>query len=237
MPYKKGYKKRRGRRTNRRGGGYKGRKYKAVRYVNAGVGIPDRTMVTMKYAQDVTISVGGALGSNYIFRCNSIYDPNQSSVLGGQPLSHDQWQVFYQKYVVVGAKITCRFIADESNTATNSSLDTTNIGITTIKDTSDTITNPTEFMENNRTTYGVICPQKPIHTITKKFSAKKFFGLKNIIDEYDCGAAFGANPVNQAFWQLKLWPVDGSSTTRIVNVNVMIQYICVLRERNNVGAS
>jgi len=231
MPKTRGYKKRKGRRTRKP---YNRRR---KNYVNQGLAIPDKTMVTMKFAQDVNINVAGPTGANYLFRCNSIYDPNQSSVLGGQPLSHDQWEIFYQKYVVVGAKISVRFIADESNTATNSSLDTTNVGITTIKDVGDTITNPVEFMESNRTTYGVICPQKPIHRITKKFSAKKFFGLKNVVDEYDCGALFNANPQNEAFWQIKLWPVDGSSTTRAINMNVMIHYICVLRERSNIGTS
>jgi hypothetical protein len=236
MPVKRGYKKRGGRRRNYRRGGKGGRQYRVKKYASLGTGIPDKTKVIMKYAQDLNVSVDGTVGANWLFRCNSIYDPDQSGA-GHQPLTHDQWSNFYQFYTVVGAKITCRFMADENDADTNNQNHMTNVGISTIHSTGDTILSPTEFMENNRTTYGTVCPQKPILGITKKFSAKNFFGYKNVIDETDLGAAFGNNPNNEAFWQLKFWPTLANGVTRNVSVNVMVQYICVLRERKNVGSS
>ena len=236
MPIKKGYKKRRGRRNYRRGG-KGGRAYRVKKYASLGTGIPDKTKVIMKYAQDINVDVDGTVGANWLFRCNSIYDPDQSSLLGHQPMCADEWALFYQFYTVIGAKITCRFMADENGSDTNNQNHMTNVGITTIHATGDTINSPSEFMENNRTTYGTICPQKPILGITKKFSAKNFFGYKNVIDESDLGASFNNNPANEAFWQLKFWPTYANGISRNVSVNVMIQYICVLRERRNVGSS
>ncbi len=236
MPVKKGYKKRRAGRRNYRRGGKGGRAYRVKKYAFQGTGIPDKTKVIMKYAQDINVNVDGTVGANYLFRCNSIYDPDQSGA-GHQPLTHDQWALFYQFYTVVGAKITCRFMADENGEETNNQNHMTNVGISTIHATSDTILAPTEFMENNRTTYGTICPQKPILSITKKFSSKNFFGYKNVIDESDIGASFNNNPNNEAFWQLKFWPTLANGVARNVSVNVMVQYICILRERRNVGSS
>lgn len=229
-------KRRRGRkRSNYRKGGKGGRRYAVKKRNNMGTLIADRTKVMLKYAEDINVTVDGSIGANYLFRCNSLYDPNQSGV-GHQPMGRDQYANFYKRYVVIGSKITVRFIAQEGNTATNSPDDTTNVGITTIADTSDTIIQPTEFMENNRTTYGVITPSKPIHTITKYFSPKTYFGFNKVVDEEDVGAYFGTNPVNTALWQLKFWPT-ATGVTRTVSANVMIQYICILRERVNIGGS
>lgn len=227
---KKGYRKK-----NSRSGGYSGRKYYVKKYQNSGTLIADTTKVVMKYAEDINVTVDGTLGANYLFRCNSIFDPNQSGV-GHQPLGRDQYSTFYQRYVVVGSKITVRFMAYETGSDTNDSEHITNVGVSTINSTGDTIIVPSEFMENNRTTYGVICPQKPTRSITKMFSAKNFFGVKNVIDEEDLGADFETNPVNEALWQLKFWPTI-SGLSRVVSCNVMIQYICVLRERKNIGGS
>lgn len=234
MP-RKYYKKRKGRRNFRRGG-KGGRRYKVMKYNFQGTGIPDRTKVIMKYNQDINVTVDGTVGANYLFRCNSIYDPDQSGT-GHQPLTHDQWQNFYQFYTVIGAKITCRFVAIEDTDITQAVNASTNVGVTTIHSPGDTILSPAEFMENNRTTYGLVCAQKPITSITKKFSAKNFFGYSKVIDEADLGAAFGSNPANEAFWQLKFWPVNANGVNRRVAVNIAIQYICVLRERVNVGGS
>lgn len=233
MP-RKYYKKRKGRRNYRKGG-KGGRRYYAKKYNNPGTLIADTTKVVLKYAEDINVTVNGSIGANYLFRCNSLFDPNQSGV-GHQPMGRDQYAGFYKRYVVIGAKITVRFICQEDNTATNSPNDTTNVGITTIADTGDTIIQPTEFMENNRTTYGVVTPSKPIHTITKYFSPKTFFGVSKVIDEEDIGAYFGTNPVNTALWQLKFWPTN-TGVDRMVSANVMIQYVCILRERVNIGGS
>jgi len=233
MPY---YKKRRGRKKNYRRAGKGGRRYAVKKRNNVGTLIADSTKIHMKYAEDINVNVGGTLGNNYLFRCNSVFDPNATGA-GHQPMGHDQYANFYKRYTVVGAKITVRFCA---NTVSGSTVDPnaiTNVGITTIDDTGSNIISPSEFMENNRTTYGLIQPQRPSHTITKYFSAKEFFGIKNVVDDDTLSAGFGANPQNGALWQLKFWPDPNGQSDRRVSCNVMIQYICVLRERQPIGGS
>jgi len=234
MPYKRGYKKRA--RRNFRKAGKGGRRYYAKKYNNVGTLIADTTKIHMKYAEDVIVNVNGTLGSDYLFRCNSIFDPNQSGA-GHQPMGHDEYARFYKRYVVVGSKITVRFVGATVSGSTVDPNAITNVGITTIDDTGSNILLPSEFMENNRTTYGVIQPQRPSHTITKYFSAKEFFGVKNAVDDDTLFAGFGQNPQNGALWQLKFWPDQAGASDRRVSINVMIQYICVLRERQPIGGS
>ncbi len=190
----------------------------------------------MKYAEDIMVSVDGNIGTNYLFRCNSIFDPNQSGT-GHQPMGHDQYANFYKRYTVVGSKITVRFVGGTVSGSTVDPNAITNVGITTIDDTGSSIVNPTDFMENNRTTYSLIQPQKPTTTITKYFSAKEFFGVKNVVDDDTLTSFFGGNPQNGALWQLKFWPDKAGQSDRRVTINVMIQYICVLRERQPIGGS
>jgi len=228
---RKYYKKRKMRKNGRYG-----RKHYVKKRNNAGTLIADRTKVIMKYAQDTEVSVDGTVGANYLFRCNSIFDPDQSGI-GHQPMGHDQYAQFYNNYTVIGAKITARFIANENGDDVNNQNHITNVGVTTISNVGDTIIQPNDFMENNKTSYGVVCPQRPVQQFTKYFSAKDFFGVANPVNEGDLGAVFGYNPSNQAYWQLKFWSGSATGVNRTVSINIMIQYICVLTERKAIGGS
>jgi len=221
--------------TKRRNGRY-GRKQYVKKRQNVGTLIADRTKVIMKYAEDLEVNVDGNIGANYLFRCNSIFDPNQSGV-GHQPMGHDQYAQFYNNYTVVGAKITVRFVANENGGDVNNQNHITSVGVSTISNVGDTIIQPSEFMENNRASYGLICPQKPIQTFTKYFSSRDFFGVKSPVNEDTLGAPFGHNPSNGAYWQLKFWPGSATGVNRSVSVNVMIQYVCVLTERQAITGS
>lgn len=204
-----------------------------------GILIPMRTLVTLKYAQDIEIKVpaqAGVVGS-YKFRANSIFDPDFTSVVvGHQPMGHDQYANFYQKYVVVGSTITATF-RNSSNTSLTSDTSQQYIcGITTTTP-NQIISNNYELLENNRTSYGKTSPQKPFQVIKKKFKAKKYFGISKILDNKDYGANFGNNPVEQALFELFTYNPIGSEQATPMWVNVMIKYHCVLRDRVNLGLS
>lgn len=227
------------RKSNPVGKGHKRakRKYGRNKYsMSAGTLIADRTKVVLNYNDDLVINVNGTTGANYLFRTNSIYDPDQSGI-GHQPMGHDQYENFYNRYIVLGSKITCTFKTTEQADATNPDSSFINCGITTIANASETIIDNSDFMENNKATYVQLQAQRPAGTVTKNFSAKRFFGVKNVLDEEDVGAVFGQNPVNGAYWQLRLWNPTSSSATRFAYVNVKIQYICVLRERKKITGS
>lgn len=199
--------------------------------------IPDRTYVTLKYNEDISLGISaGGLMSNYLFRCNSIFDPNQSGV-GHQPLGHDQYANFYKKYMVVASTITCTFKSFDNSETTNADGSNYTVGISTIQDPSGATTSTTEFMENNRTTYSNVCAQAPYTMVHKKFDPIDFFGLDSILDNEKYGADFGSNPEQQAFWQIGVFQPTAPTTSGRMYVNVAIKYTLALRERVNVGGS
>lgn len=208
------------------------------KYLNVqGTLIPDRTCVTLKYNEDNRIPLQGAGGvSTLLFRCNSIYDPNQATAPGQQfPLGYKEYEQFYQKYVVIGSKITVTFKSLNGDEVTNSTIQHATCAVTTIASPAGAITDSTELLCNNRTTYGQIMTQQPMKKITKKFNPKRFFGINKILDNASYGANFGNNPSQEAFWQVSVYNPTQPAVNSTVFVNVSIKYICVMRERLNIG--
>ncbi|WP_445779496.1 hypothetical protein, partial [Shewanella sp.] len=201
--------------------------------VNLGTTIPDATVVKLKYCDDLNISVPATVnGANYLIRCNSIYDPDSSSV-GHQPLGHDQWSAFYQRYVVTKATLTATFKSSTGDPTYGS-----NVGICIIANPGETIGLPDTFMENNRTSYAYNTKWTGPSRITKVFHPNLFFGNDNIIDDDSKGALFGANPADQAYFQMKMWsPNQSSPAAHTVYVNIAVTYECVLRERKEITSS
>lgn len=208
------------------------------RFANVqGTLIPDRTCVTLKYNEDLKILLGGAGTINSkLFRCNSIYDPNQATAPGQQhPLGYKEYEQFYQKYMVIGSKITVTFKSLNGDDVTNSLNNHATVAVTTIASPAGLISNPQELLCNNRTSYGQIMTQQPMKRITKKFNPKRFFGITKILDNSKYGADFGNNPSEEAFWQLSVYNPTQATIESTIFVNVSIKYICVMRERLNIG--
>ncbi len=199
--------------------------------------IPDRTCVTMKYNEDVRIQLPpNGIMASYIYRCNSIFDPNLTGI-GHQPMGHDQYANFYKKYVVIGSTMTVTFKSFAASQATNDPVTNATVAVTTIQGTSGVISNPSELLENNRTSYTNLCVQRPYAKITKKFSPKRFFGLTKMLDNEDYGADFGSNPAQDALWQISGYNPTAPGNPTTLYLNIAIKYICVLRERVNLGLS
>lgn len=212
---------------------------KRRRYSNVqGTLIPDRTCVTLKYNEDIRIALDGAGNvMSKLFRCNSIYDPNQATAPGQQfPLGYKEYEQFYQKYVVIGSKISVTFKSLNGDDVTNSTKNHATCALTTIASPAGAITDPQELLCNNRTRYTQLMVQSPIKTLTKKFSPKRFFGINKVLDNASYGADFGNNPSQEAFWQVSVYnPAQPGTPAESVFCNIAIKYICVMRERLNIG--
>lgn len=196
--------------------------------------VPDSKVVKLRYVDIVPINAGPTNTAVLIFRANSINDPDHA--LGGhQPLGHDQWANFYDHYTVIGAKITCRFTAS----LTSGTQGATIVGIM-LKDNATTISSPRNIMEQGTSGYKVLTGANAggTTTVTKGFSTKKFFGLKDVSDNRSLvGAAMNADPPEDAYFHVYVASIDGTSDPGITNVLVTIQYIVKLTERKALGES
>lgn len=190
-----------------------------------------RQIVKMRYSEDINLTASTAL-QNYDFRANSIYDPNLTGT-GHQPLGHDQWNTFYDHYVVLGAKISVKMF-HTNNTNTDSVF--FSLGL---QDTSNTMTSQTHIREQPRSTWTMVSPPSAGQSqrmLAKKFSAKQFFGAKSIVVWDKLGAAFGYNPTEDALF--RIFYQNATSVNNVgVGINVIIEYIVLMSEPKTLGQS
>lgn len=79
-----------------------------LRRFNPQIGFPSSTYVKMRYVETFTISPVSTVLNEHLFLANGIFDP-RVAVGGHQPLGHDQWATFYNKYVVYRSHCTVNF--------------------------------------------------------------------------------------------------------------------------------
>jgi len=217
---------------------YKKRSRRLRRYALTSNPHPLSRVVKLRYAQQITIT-HGALGipGVYTFRANSLFDPDYTGV-GHQPLFRDQFSALYNHYVVLGAKITARFAP---NTDTNAVGAIVGIKLDDNHDIPITIFN---IIENGSSTtrYKMLSMSnqvgKGFATVTKFFSAKKFFGVKDVKDnKQDLGAYVGNNPTDDAYFNLFFGSLDGETVLEDLPVAVTIEYIVHYSEPSDHASS
>jgi len=171
--------------------------------------IPDNTICKLKYntrfqldpASTGIAGTGDGSLNTYIFRLNSLFDPDYSTTNplasagkgtpNHQPYGFDQWATFYAQYMVLGAKVDVDFYNQNHNvlrTNYSANIDTqlgtesgasvyvpSNYGVFVgvhIDDDPDGPTNWSQFVEDGKVKYRTLLPNRNTH-ITKYYSYKK----------------------------------------------------------------
>lgn len=186
----------------------------------------------MRYCDTLSINPGTApTASRYYFRANSIFDPDATGV-GHQPLSHDQWSLFFNHYRVYGSKITIKF------SATNAAAPLV-VGIFLNDDQATVSTNFNDIIEQGRGRWKVVDDQggPSNKVLTYKYSAKRFHNCTNVKDRNDLKASFGTNPSEEAFFTVWAACQELATDPGPVAVTVMIDYIVGLEEPKELAQS
>lgn len=214
---KRSYKRRKRRRKRRR-----------VNY-NTPSGMPKQRTTKLRYVDTYRLdSVAGVL-TGLIFRANSIFDPYQSGI-GHQPMGHDQWALLYNHYHVLGSKLTCKFVQPPDNTAPG------NVGAYLSDGSTQPYVTASEFAEAKRGSFTQVTPTNTgPRTIKSYFSAKTFFNCTDVNDNRQLGAAVGANPSEDAYFQIWYEPSDNS--TQQIYVTVTIDYVVQFNEPKDLAQS
>lgn len=187
--------------------------------------VSDSQIVTLRYVDVTSINPGAATAASHVYSANSIYDPDVTGA-GAQPLGHDQWNAFYSSYTVIGARMKATVFAYAAS-ATGQAM-----GCITLEDNTTLITDVTQLLEqtNSKEIKPIGWAGSGATILTQTFSIHDFFGVKNSADvKDDFGAAFGANPIERAYFTLSLAPVGADPGA--FPVVVEIEYICRLTER------
>lgn len=228
MPRKKNYPVRKSKRRYRRRRRYWPRPTKSLQRT----GFAKSALVKLRYTTTLSLNPGAGTPGTNVFSANGLYDPDITGV-GHQPMSFDQWMTFYDHYTVLGSKISANFMNPFASFLL--------CGIDLRDKASAVTTNIENIAENAGTIYTNLEPVgsgRPMKTLRKTFSAKKFFTKRNVRDEKDLEGTSGANPVEQAYFHVWLMSADGSSDPGATfPVQVTIEYIALFTEPKAINAS
>jgi len=194
------------------------------------VGFPTNRIVKMRYSETLQLDlVSGVI--QYVFSANNLQDPNTTGT-GHQPLGYDQWQTWYNHYAVLGSKIRY-YITPYDNVSASRA---TTVACY-ISDDPTATSDVQTLIEQGRGSFGIhgALSDAPIK-IGTKFSAKKFFNIKDVKDNMTrIGATFGAAPAEQASYILNM--ETSSTTSDTYNILVVIDYIVMLSEPKELPSS
>lgn len=201
--------------------------------VMRGATLPPAVCVRLKYAQEVSITSATEVG-NLSFRINSVFGPDASGG-GHQPKGFDQWAAFYNRFIVMHARMTCSIIPIGSTTQST-------IGVLGIfqTDTGVALTSVEAYQEDPKCTwkyYGALGSEPT--SVSRDFWLQASTAVKDIRDNLTgvYAAAVTANPSDpQYFLPFLGGGADGGTVTQ-QNVFVYIEYDCLFSERKDLPQS
>ncbi len=186
--------------------------------------ITDQTLVKLKYRQTIFLDIVSSGFQTASFRANSIFDPGGA---GGttQPMGHDQWATLYNKYQVLGCKMSARYSAAEAlETAVELCLlahTQSTSGFSGIRQMSEQTGAMTKLVPARSTALGSFRAYRS--------SAKLFQISGSMSTEHDTIADFGANPTEQWFFTFGGNTVASNpNLTRVVFQIQMTLYVRML---------
>lgn len=198
--------------------------------VSLGAGFPKKIQATHTYAKNLTLSSTLGVPTTYTFSCNGMYDPDNTAILGNQPMFFDQLSAIYQHYCVIGSKVTLKIIPAYANQPA--------FGFAVYLN-DDVTVSPTSLEGIREQTSGSIVyipgGSDVMRTITKNWSASKTFG-KAVLANTDLQGTITTNPNEQTHYSFFVQPLD-FATSLTVYVQVTIQYIAVWKEMRDIERS
>lgn len=186
---------------------------------------PMRIFRKLRYVDDYTplqpLTAGVAVG--HVFNLNSLYDPDETGA-GNQPRGFDQYMAMYRNYVVLGARVTAKFVNISSSTFTrinmfpsrNSTID------------SDPIDN-IEVRHLRNCLVGPYTGGAGVKTLTMNWSAKNWFGRKTVLTEKDLEGTSASSPTKPCYLHVVADPFDASAGSSGVRVQMQIDYLVCFR--------
>jgi len=211
---------------------YRKRRARTSQY-SSNIGLPLRKRVKLMYCEQFIVTPGLAgIPSYNRFLVNSMYDPN-STGLGHQPMGFDQWALHYSEYLVRGVKLTTTYT---NVTAGNGPI---RIGHT-YQDNTTFDSDLTDRLErqrwkNNKLLMGAVDSKA---VITSYYSAKKFFGVKDLLDEHQMTALTTTNPTLPAY--CFTWAQEATGTGSFIEdliCEVKIEFIAEFLKPREIGPS
>lgn len=166
----------------------------------------------------------GGIAASHVFSANGLYDPDISGT-GHQPIGFDEMMALYDHYTVIGAKIRVYF----------NNKDTTNpmFGTVVVRDGVTPSSDTREIVENG---YVSLCHLATFGTggdkgqVATSVDISKFLGRTNALADSQLKGNSGANPSEQVYFHVSMFPTDQVDATTGV-ATVVIDYDVIFHEK------
>lgn len=179
----------------------------------------------LRYSSPLTLASTLGVLNSVVYRANSPFDP--LAVTGDHSAyGFDQWALLYNHYVVVGAKMTLSAVTFDTQAIM--------LGCHLADDASTSYNKYIDFNMARKGNQAVIVKNTKPTKITSNFSAKKFFNITDIKDNFDrLGASTSVVPTELAEFHVYAQTFDlvNSST---VDMIVQIDYIVEFSEPKDI---
>lgn len=209
------------------------RKYKTKSKFNIQIGFPKTRYAKMRYVQyyelDLTTAQPSPMDSVFL-SANSVYQPDSVNHGLIRPNGYPEMENFYNEYIVIGSKITIQGVTANSGTPVV-------YGILLTDDTSNPVSDWRSMVAQGRSAWRLL--QTAINgnvpgRAVLKYSPRTWFGIKDYKDNQDeYGASFGANPNDQAYFQVWAQHQDVANVAAsgtAVRLTVTIDYLVYMSE-------
>lgn len=188
--------------------------------VHRGVGLPDRFRTKLQFSESIALSgFGTTITQFYGVRMNGPYDP-VLAIGGGQPTFFDMFAGLYDRYNVVGAKITATFALPTTAAAGDGPY---MIGITGTRSPTIPTTDAPTLATCPSTSSTVIMTSGDIKKLTATYS-EKLLSVDGSSGNDETASVINSTP--NAGYNAHIWASpQGTSTAGSVNVVFVIEYI------------
>lgn len=191
----------------------------------------DRTLVKLSYNDLRQLFTASTATQDYIYRGNSVYDPDWSGI-GNQPLGFDEWASVYSYYRVYASKLTVSFLSVGGGASNQICATCPNLTNSSFVSAVRIIETP---YSKKRTLTSVSA--KGDCFISNFQSTASIFGVdKQTVQSDDMySAAVTNNPTNTWYWHVFAYDLGNGEANVYVVVN--ITYYCEFYRRKQLDIS
>jgi len=185
--------------------------------------IPPRFFSKLRYVETFTLDPIAIGIADVVFRANDLYDP-YFAVGGHQPLGFDQMMALYQRFFVVGCKVTAKFAAADDTSARSTII----TGLFTSSN-STLLTNVGTVIEQPGCVWSYAQLGSDIKRLTTKYSTKKQQGITNLLDNSELSGTASSSPTSSHTDYIHVFAATppGISDSAPCTVCVQIDYLAV----------
>ncbi len=202
-----------------------GRKHKrASLQTREMVAQPRKLPMRFTFNQRLSLTEGAVgTGATYVFRLNSLYDPNSTGV-GTQPVGYDQWSTHFDRSIVTACDVKITF---HNNTASNAAC---RFGFFPITGVSSIPTDVDAYASQWGAAHSMMGgASRTLSTLRKKYDVAKVLGISRLrlMDDVQYTESTSGPAVAGVAQALLVLFISGVTAAVTANIDVTLVYHCV----------